>query len=49
MKSAKKEFSKSLFKDASINNIIKMANIPRGSFYMYFESKEDIYFYLLNP
>ena len=47
MKSAKKEFSKSLFKDASINNIIKMAKIPRGSFYMYFESKEDIYFYLL--
>ena len=47
IESAKKEFSNVLFKDSSINNIIKMAKISRGSFYMYFESKEDIYFYIL--
>ena len=33
---------------ASISNIIKMAGIPRGSFYQYFERLEDLYFYLLN-
>lgn len=44
---AKREFSNVLFKDASINNIIKTAKISRGSFYMYFESKEDLYFYIL--
>lgn len=47
IESAKEEFSNVLFKDASINNIIKTAKISRGSFYMYFESKEDIYFYIL--
>ena len=47
IESAKKEFSNVLFKDASINNIVKMSKISRGSFYMYFESKEDIYFYIL--
>lgn len=47
IESAKKEFSNVLFKDASINNIVKMSKISRGSFYMYFESKEDIYFYVL--
>lgn len=33
--------------EASIANIVKSAGIPRGSFYQYFENKEDIYFYLL--
>lgn len=47
IESAKKEFSNVLFKDASINNIVKISKISRGSFYMYFESKEDIYFYIL--
>lgn len=42
------EFSRVPLFDASISNIIKEAGIPRGSFYQYFEDKEDIFFYLLN-
>ncbi|UOR10398.1 TetR/AcrR family transcriptional regulator [Halobacillus amylolyticus] len=45
---AKKEFSRVSLYDASISNILKTAGIPRGSFYQYFEDKEDIFFYLLN-
>ena len=43
-----KEFSLNNFNDASINRIIKEAGISRGSFYMYFEDKKDLYFYLLD-
>ncbi len=43
---AKSEFSKNGFYDASINKIIKDAGIPRGSFYQYFETKEDLFLYL---
>ena len=43
-----KEFSEYLFEDASINRMIKAADISRGSFYTYFESKEDVYFFLLD-
>lgn len=42
------EFSKKLFADASINQIIKNAGIARGSFYLYFEDKLDFYCYLLD-
>lgn len=42
---AKEEFSRVPLVEASISNIIKIANIPRGSFYQYFENKEDLYFY----
>ena len=42
-----KEFSLYNFNDVSINRIIKEAGISRGSFYMYFEDKKDLYFYLL--
>lgn len=45
--SAIKEFSRVSFDEASINQIIHNANISRGSFYMYFEDKEDLYDYLL--
>lgn len=47
LKSARKEFSRVPFDEASINRIVKDAQIARGSFYMYFDSKEDLYFYLL--
>lgn len=47
LKAAHNEFTRALLDAASINRIIKDANISRGSFYMYFEDKEDIYFYLL--
>ncbi|MCM3239706.1 TetR family transcriptional regulator [Heyndrickxia oleronia] len=45
---AKQEFSRVPLFDASIANIVKAAGIPRGSFYQYFEDKEDAFFYLLN-
>src|SRR5690625_7384528 len=45
---AKKEFSRVPLPEASVANIVKAAEIPRGSFYQYFEDKEDLYFYLLN-
>lgn len=45
MDAAKKEFSRVPLAEASIAQIIKDAGIPRGSFYQYFEDKEDLYFY----
>ncbi|SEA22232.1 regulatory protein, tetR family [Thalassobacillus cyri] len=48
IQSAEKEFSRVPLFQASISNIVKAAGIPRGSFYQYFEGKEDIYFYLLD-
>ena len=44
---AKSEFVEYSFHDASINRIIKSAGISRGSFYMYFENKEDLFVYIL--
>ncbi len=41
------EFSIRRFSEASINQIVKNAEISRGSFYQYFEDKEDIYLYML--
>lgn len=43
-----KEFSRVPLYDASIANIVKEAGIPRGSFYQYFQDKEDAFFFLLN-
>ena len=47
IQSAKKEFSRVPLSEASIANIIKSADIPRGSFYQYFEDKEDAFYYIL--
>ncbi len=47
MEASKKEFSRVDYATASINQIIHDAGIPRGSFYMYFQDKEDLYFYLV--
>ncbi|MEN6392090.1 MAG: TetR/AcrR family transcriptional regulator [Syntrophomonas sp.] len=44
---AVQEFSERRFSDASINQIIKNAGIPKGSFYQYFNDKEDIYLYMV--
>lgn len=46
-KALKNEFSKYTFEKASISSIIKEAQIPRGSFYQYFEDKEDALKYLI--
>ncbi|MGH2155989.1 TetR/AcrR family transcriptional regulator, partial [Enterococcus faecalis] len=39
------EFSCHSLQEASITNIVKLAEIRRGSFYQYFENKQDLYFY----
>lgn len=44
---SEREFSRVSFSEASINQIIQDAKVPRGSFYMYFMDKEDLYFYIL--
>ena len=41
------EFSTRKFSEASLNRILKNAGIPKGSFYQYFENKEDLYLYLM--
>ncbi|MBS3811488.1 MAG: TetR/AcrR family transcriptional regulator [Halanaerobiales bacterium] len=48
MQSALKEFSNRIYTEASINKIVQNANISRGSFYQYFEDKQDIYFYIID-
>ncbi|WP_082383880.1 TetR/AcrR family transcriptional regulator [Lacticaseibacillus thailandensis] len=40
---AKTEFTRAVFAKASISNIIELAGVPRGSFYQYFEDKQDIF------
>ncbi|MCT1903680.1 TetR/AcrR family transcriptional regulator [Oceanobacillus sojae] len=47
LSAAKKEFSNKPLNKASVSNIIKNADIPRGSFYQYFDGKEDAFYYLL--
>ena len=47
IEAAEREFSRVHFFSSSINQIIQDAGISRGSFYMYFEDKEDLYFYVL--
>lgn len=41
------EFTRVNYADTSINNIIKDAGVPRGSFYQYFADKDDLFLYLL--
>ncbi|WP_409274916.1 TetR/AcrR family transcriptional regulator [Neobacillus sp. SCS-31] len=48
IQAVRQEFSRVPLNQASITNIITAANIPRGSFYQYFEDKEDAFFFLLN-
>lgn len=42
-----KEMSKYCYNDISINRIIKTANISRGSFYNYFNDKEDMVLFII--
>lgn len=48
IKAAEMEFSRVPVFEASIANIVKTAEISRGSFYQYFEDKEDAYYYILH-
>src|SRR5690625_2453933 len=45
---ALQEFARVPFAEASIANIIRDADISRGSFYQYFTNKEDLFHYLLS-
>jgi AcrR family transcriptional regulator len=45
---AVKEFSVRRFSEASLNQIMKAAGIPWGSFYQYFEDKRDLFAYTLS-
>lgn len=41
------EFRRVPFSEVSINRIVQRAQIPRGSFYQYFDGKEDLMQYVL--
>lgn len=41
-------FSSQIYEQANLSDVIKKADIPRGSFYQYFENKRDLYFYLID-
>lgn len=47
LRHAREEFSRAPYPDVSINRIVRGAGIPRGSFYMYFTDKADLFHYLL--
>ena len=48
LKAANKEFARVPLEKASIKNIVEDAEIARGSFYQYFEDKEDLFDYMMD-
>ncbi|MCM1038287.1 MAG: TetR/AcrR family transcriptional regulator [Roseburia sp.] len=42
------ELTRVPYDELSINQIIRKADIPRGSFYQYFENKEDLLVYIMS-
>lgn len=47
IEAAKEEFAIFNYEDASINRIIRNIHMPRGSFYLYFTNKQDLYLHIL--
>lgn len=47
LQAAYEEFYKNTYSKASINQIVKDADIPRGSFYQYFDDKKDLFLYVI--
>lgn len=45
---ALEEFSRYTYDQISINRIIQAIDMPRGSFYLYFNDKEDLYLYIFS-
>lgn len=43
-----KEFTEHELHKARVSNIIKEADIPRGSFYQYFEDLDDLYYHVID-
>lgn len=48
LRCARQEFARVPYPDASINRIIHAAGISRGSFYMYFADKADLFLHLMD-
>ncbi len=48
LRAAVSEFVQKPFNEVSINRIIRAAEIPRGSFYQYFEDKADLFRHILS-
>ncbi|XMB85947.1 TetR/AcrR family transcriptional regulator [Mycoplasmatota bacterium WC44] len=46
IKAAEDEFRRSTLDNAKVSNIVRDANISRGSFYQYFEDIDDVFFYI---
>lgn len=47
LEAAWEEFTRVSFAEASTNQIVRRAGVPRGSFYQYFRDKEDLFGYLM--
>jgi len=47
IKAAKAEFLNNPLRKARVSNIVTVANIPRGSFYQYFEDLDDLYYFIV--
>lgn len=48
LRAANKEFERVPIEQVSIKNIVESAEIARGSFYQYFENKEDLFQYIMS-
>lgn len=48
IETAVKEFKEYSFDSSSINRIVENSEISKGSFYQYFEDKEDLYGYIID-
>ncbi|MGD9964747.1 MAG: TetR/AcrR family transcriptional regulator [Candidatus Izemoplasmatales bacterium] len=48
IEAALNQFSEKQYEQVNISDIIKTAKIPRGSFYQYFNDKEDLYLHLIS-
>ena len=44
LRSAHREFTQHTYEKSSINRILKEAEIPKGSFYQYFDDKSDLFY-----
>jgi len=48
IKAGRREFTKHSLQTSSLNRILNRADIPKGSFYAYFQDKDEFYWYILN-
>jgi AcrR family transcriptional regulator len=48
LEGAKDVFSQNHYKDVTIDRIVALAKIPKGSFYQYFSNKDDLFKYMFS-